>query len=353
MGGRKWVLLVEAALITLPVCRAQDARELKRIDTTTVASYKTDGFLEPIKCDLQSNIYVRLSPSGSGHPWWYQPIVKLSPDGKAIAFPVPQREGKTLQLMSFDPTADGGVAMLTEDSTDPHRFYIETSDDRGKFESRFALPIDLRPMQIAATNEERVLVNGFYSSPVSPEAATGTPGRPFAGLFGPTGALEREIILTEDEEEGGNGAKGSTSMGAKPTKKPSSLNFSGSSIQSSPDGNFILSRISSGGPIFVISSAGFLLNTIDPPKISGAHLSSVRLAGGYLVPLYIQKKTGTTQNEVSDVFISLLDPQSGEERVRYHHSSWELGLSLACYDKGLFTFLTTGDNGELALTRAK
>lgn len=346
MNGRKLVLVFAPALFIAAFGRAQNTLELKLTETVSVANHKADGILEPVKCDSHSNIYAQPF-SGSGLPW-HAPIVKLSPDGKATDFPLPRREGKTLEIMSFDPSVHGGVVMLTRDS-DIH-YYVETYDDRGEFESRFTLPAELHPMQIAAADGGKALVCGFYSSPGSPEVTPGTPGRPFAGLFGPSGALEREVLLTEDEGEGGNKKSATTDAGAKPVK---SLSSSSSAIQSSADGNFVLSRISAGGPIYVVSPAGFALESFDPPTIPGAQLYSVRVAANYLAALYIKKKAGSTQNEITDIFISLLDSQTGEEQVRFHHSSWELGAGLACYDKGVFTFLTTGDDGDIEVVRAK
>lgn len=351
MNGRKLVLVFAPALFIAAFGRAQDTQELKLTETVSVVNHKAGGALEPVKCDSHSNIYAQLY-SGSGLPW-NSPIVKLSPDGKATDFPSPQREGKTLEVVGFDPTEHGGVVMLTRDSGSPYNSYVETYDDRGEFGSRFTLPAELHPMQIAAADGGKVLVSGFYASPGSPEVTPGTPGRPFAGLFGPSGALEREVLLTGDDEEGGDKKSATADSGARPGAKPAPILLSGTTVQSSADGNFILSHISSGGPIYVVSPAGFALRSFDPPTIPGAQLSSVRVTANGLAALYIKKKAGSTQNEVSDVFISLLDSQSGEEQVRYHHSSCELGLSLACYDKDVFTFLTTGEDGGLEIVRAK
>lgn len=351
MIDRKLVLVFAPALFIAAFGRAQNTQELRLTETVSVANHKASGIPEPVKCDSHSNIYARLY-SGSGLPW-YAPIVKLSPDGKTTDFPLPRREGKTLEMMSFDPSVDGGVVMLTQDSDSPYYSYVEIYDDRGEFESRFTLPAELHPIQIGAAAGGKVLVCGFYSSPESQGVTPGTPGRPFAGVFGPTGALEREVLLTEDDEEGGGKKSATADSSAKPGNKPASTSLSSSTVQSSADGSFILSRISAGGPIYVISPGGFALKSFDPPTVPGAELFSVRLAGNYLAALYTKKKAGSTQSEVSDIFISLLDSQTGEEQVRFHHSSWELGLSLACYDKGVFTFLTTGDDGELEIVRAK
>jgi hypothetical protein len=274
--------------------------------------------------------------------------MKVSSEGKVTVFPLPQLEGKALELLAFDPTAGGGVVMLTVGSDGHH--YIETYNDRAEFDSRFALPAELRPMQIAASSDGKVLVSGLYPI-VGTEGEKTT--RPFAGIFGRSGRLEREIEMTDDPLRNEDGTLREKGLATTPHGKPDPNNLSATSVQSLPDGNFIFSRLSSGGPIYVVSPAGFVLNQFDPPAIPGARLSSVTAGEDALAALYIKMKVGGKAGEISDVYISLLNAQTGEERARFHHSSWELGSSLACYDKGVFTFLTTDDDGELELARAK
>jgi len=350
MHRPKLFLVFTPLLLGASLARAQNVLELKATDTLKVANHQTNGIPEPVKCDSHSNIYAQLL-SGAGQAW-DAPVVKISSDGKATDFPLPRRVGKALRIRAFAPSMHEGVVLLTMDHDPPYHSYVETYSDQSEFESRANLPAETHPQQIAAAADGRFLISGFYSDPRAQGVTPGRPGRPFAGIFGPNGTLERDVLLAEDDQTTKD--NGSTSAsGAKPAHKRTPLVVTSSTVESSSDGNFILSHITDGGPIYVISPAGFALESFDPPTIPGAQLFSVRPAEGYLVALYTKKKAATTQNEVSDVFISLLDPQTGEEQVRYHGSPLELGSSLACYDKGVFSFLTIGDDGGLQIVKAR
>jgi len=347
MDVRKLALVVASYVFVVALGRAQTTADLKLSETVRVADRKADSIVEPVKCDSHSNIYAQ---AGAGAERFSRvPVLKLSTEGKTTAFPQPQIEGKPLEVFGFDPTASGGVAMLTLDS-DGH-YYVETYNDRAEFDSRFVLPAELRAMQIAASSDGKVLVSGLYSTAAGPGAEKTV--RPFAGIFGRSGRLEREIETTEDPLKNEDGTLREKGLAKTPHGKPDPNNLSATSVQSSPDGNFIFSRLSSGGPIYVVSPAGFVVNQFDPPSIPGAKLSSVTVGEDALAALYVKMKVGGRGGEISDVYIALLNAQTGEERARFHHSSWELGSSLACYDKGVFTFLTTNDDGELELARAK
>jgi hypothetical protein len=347
MDVRRLVLVFPCAILAAAWGGAQTAAELKLAGTVLVADRKADSITEPVKCDSQSNIYAQ---AGRGSERFSRvPIIKVSPDGEATVFPLPRLQGNTLDVLGFDPTAGSGVVMLTVDSDGHH--YIETYDDGAEFESRFALPPELYPMQIAASSDGKVLVSGLYSTAAGPGAEK--TARPFAGIFGRSGRLEREIEMAGDRLRNEDGTLREAGLGTGPNGKPDRYNLSGTSVQSSVDGNLIFSRLSSGGPIYVVSPAGFVLNQFDPPSIPGAKLRSVTVTPSGLAALYTEEKAGGAQGEISDVYISLLDAQSGEEQARFHHSSWELGASLACYGKGVFTFLTTDEDGRLELARAK
>jgi len=350
MDEPKWILVLAFMFLSASLARAQNTLELTPTDTVKVANHKTSGILAPVKCDALSNIYARPF-SGAGQPW-DAPIVKISADGKTTDFPMPRREGKALEIMGFAPGVHEGVVMLTMDHGSPYRYYVETYNDQGEFDSRVTLPAEFHPLQIAAATDGRFLISGFYSDPHAQGVTPGRPGKPFAGIFGPDGRLERDVLLAEDGQAT-EGKESANASAAKQVHKRSPLVVTASSVDSSPDENFILSRTTDGGPIYVISAAGFVLESFDPPSIPGARLDSVNAVEGYLAAVYMRKKAGTTQNEVSDLFISLLNPQTGEEQLRYHGSPSQLGLSAACYDKGVFSFLTIGDDGALQIVKAK
>jgi hypothetical protein len=129
-----------------------------------------------------------------------------------------------------------------------------------------------------------------------------------------------------------------------------SLEFS--SVQFSSDGSFVLARLQALGPIYIISPDGFALKTIHPSVPSGSHLDSVVVNGSTIAAEFMRMKAASTQHDISDVFISLIDSQTGEEQALYHHASWKIGASFACYEKNTFWFLAGDENDRLQIVRA-
>jgi hypothetical protein len=332
------------------ICSAQSDLELKPIDFVKIPNLPGNNFSLPIKCDAGSNIYVEVGqPSDAGGR---TPVVRITPEGKATVFPLPTLEDKKPLILDFAPAADGGIALLTMDADryEAH-YYVETYREDGQKDWRFALPPNLDPMQIAVSPKGKILVCGLWS--------TGGPGpldmqdnRPFAGVFDSSGRLEREATLTEDVQfspkKSPAAGSGSAHVGYNPFEP-----FSFSSAQFSSNESFVLARLHSGGPIFTISPDGFAMNVIHPTVPPGAQLSSVIVRGNIIAAVFIKMKSDTTQDEISDTYISLLNSQTGEEQVRYHHSLWQLGAALACYDdKDVFSFLTWDQNDRLQIARA-
>jgi hypothetical protein len=347
MKAPQEVLLAFAVCLAAVPAACQTAIELKPSRTVRVPNHRADGIIEPIKCDSESNIYVQ-AVQGSDPPG-QTPITRLTEEGEATLFPIPKREDQTLRIVDFAPTSGGGLELLTTD--DKGRSYIETYDDHAQFESRSPLPLELEAMQIAASPNGKILIAGSYSNPSNaPEGEQAR--RPFVGIFNDKGRLEREVALAEDTQR--DEGEGSVAEPAAPaSKKDDEEALVFSSVQSSTSGNFVLARLRSGGPIYVVAPTGFPLNALRPTLPPGALMHSVKATADTIAVMYVKMKEGSTRHEISDVFISLLDPQTGEERARYHHSSWQLGASFACYSEGVFTFLSTADNGALEIVQAK
>ena len=346
MKAHKLALVFAPVFFVAVVGAGQTLLELKPTGTVTVPGRTANAFIEPIKCDPSSNVYVQVAQESD--PPGQTPVTRLSPDGKATVFPVPTNpEAEKLGIIDFAPMPDGGIMLLTTDYKGKN--YLETYDDHAQFQSRSPLPAEIDPRQIAVSSKGKVLVGGLYSTPVP-----GGPGtsRPFAGIFEARGRLEREVVLTEGtqvgEAESPRDSESRTAQGIGENQQ--AMTFS--SAQGSANGNFILARLGSRGPIYIISPAAVELNRVSPPIPDGILLSSVKVDGNMIAAMYIKKKAGSTQNEISDVFISLLDSQTGDEQARFHHSSWQLGAAFACYKAGVFTFLSSGPNDELQIVRA-
>ena len=337
-------LLVGVFFLTADGGSAQAPLELKPVASVNVPGRTAYGIIEPIKCDSNSNIYVQAYQRSDA--LGLTPVTKVTPDGKATTFPLPKLKDERPQILDFAPTAEGGIVLLVMDSVG-HPFVDGYSED-GKFNWRFSLPAELDAMQIAVSPKGKILVSGFWSNAGAP---AGEGSRPFAALFDRAGRVEREVTLTEESQasepeapEPGPGAARSLSH----IRRTISL----SSLQFSSNESFVLARLGSGGPIYTISPDGFEMSTLHPTVPPCSRLHSVKVDGDTVAALFVKKRKESTQNELSDIFVSLINSQTGEQQGLYHHSAAQLGAGLACYKNGVFTFLTTGDNDQLEIVRA-
>ncbi|HET7100518.1 MAG TPA: hypothetical protein VFJ52_05155 [Terriglobia bacterium] len=321
--------------------------ELKPVKVVKVPNLSSNSITLPIKCDSDTNIYAQIDEPGDENG--RTPVRKLSPDGKVTTFALPAIEGKKGQILSFSPTGDGGLGLLTVygDQTGT-RYYVEKYGKDGQFKSRFRLPDEFEPMRIALSPDRTALISGMrFGAPVEGEARA----RPFLGLFDAAGELERDVTFGEDTAPADGGpSTANAAPGGVPAGTRKSLEFS--SVQFSSDGSFVLARLQSLGPIYTISPDGFALKTIHPSVPSGSHLDSVVVNGSTIAAEFVRMKPGSAQNEISDVFISLINSQTGEQQALYHHSSWKIGPSFACYKDDTFTFLAADENGQLQIVRA-
>jgi hypothetical protein len=342
MKAQDLLLAFASVVILAPPSAGQAPVELKLTETVKVPNQTSDGFLEPLKCDSNSNIFFRIMQDPLENSQEY-PVVRVSADCKStLVFGPPKLEDKRLGIVDFDPTPDGGLVLLTSDYEGAN--YIEIYDDHAQFHSRWLLPPEfVDAMQLAASPSGKVFVSGLISSAaLGGDDAT----RPFAGIFDQRGKLEREVLLTDDIQASESGDP--TEAG----KVRSAVGFS--SARSLDNGNFILARLQSRGTIYVVSPIGFELHRFSPPlPAEDSFLSGVQIGGNTIAAMYLKKKTGSDQNELSDAFVSLLDSGTGDVQGRFHHSSWEIGAAFACYDKGVFTFLTTSPKSEVQIVQAE
>ncbi len=335
------VILSSILLLTAAV--AQGPGELSEIDRVTVIpKQRGEAILEPIKCDFNSNVYFQVSEQSQDNR--LSPVIRVAGDGTGFVFPMPVLGTRQMGIIDFAPTKAGGLALLTVDIDTGKEFQIMIYDRKGNVLVSFPLPALIDPLQIAVSPSDKILITGLRSEP----AIAGVDHeQTFTGIFDATGRLEREISLQDDFEVGG------------PQSRSNSAEFlhtiSTSIALADSDGDFIIARLRSDGPIHIVTSAGVDRdNGFRPTVPQGAYLSSVRLDGTTLAALYVKKTPRNTQNEISDVYVSLWDIRTQKELGQYHHSNWRLGSAFACHKAGVFTFLTRSDDGsnELQLVRA-
>ncbi len=338
-GARHLLALAAISLLAAPT-RGQIPQELHESSAVAVLPKQVVyAFPEPMKCISSGNIYYRVYKEGVDDIALF-PVMRISPEGKSYVFPIPSPEGRQRGILDFAPTG-GGVALLTTDYGEGH--YLDFLSETGELTSESHLPREFEPMQMSVSDStsREILISGLWSK----NDAGATQAAPFVGIFDSKGALKREVSPPSDIEPGSS---------ATPSEKGEFLRaVEGSIAQVSGDGNFVLARPTGEGQIFVISPGGQLLNEFRPSLPEGASPTTVTVDGNTVVIVSAKKISGSTQNQISDVFISLWDGETGKQLASYHHSSPRFGAGLACYQRGVFTFLSAApDTGEFQLVRA-
>jgi hypothetical protein len=347
MHVRSALSLLCSTLLVGAVCQGQTMLELKPVKVVKIPNLSSNSISMPIKCDSKSNIYAQIDEPDDENG--RTPVRKLSPDGKVTVFALPAMDGKKGQILGFSPSGDGGLALLTVyGDQNGTRYYVEKYGEDGSFKSRFKLPDEFEPMRLALSPDGTALVSGMrLGAPAEGEEKA----RPFLGLFDRAGELVRDVTLGGDTAPAGgdpstaNAVPGGVKQGTREALELSSVQFSS-------DGSFVLARLQSLGPIYIISPDGFALKTIHPSVPSGSHLDSVAVNGSTIAAEFVRMKLGSTQHEISDIFISLINSQTGEQQALYHHSSWKIGASLACYKNDTFWFLAADENSQLQIVQA-
>lgn len=122
-----------------------------------------------------------------------------------------------------------------------------------------------------------------------------------------------------------------------------------SSAETSEDGNIYLMRNTPSGPVHVISPSGTVRNSISliPPK--GARLSTVKVASGRLVALYI--RDNPDREGIGQVILSELDLSNKVKIAEYSHSNFHIGSVLACAAPPIYTFLGADEAGHLTVVK--
>jgi hypothetical protein len=335
------ILLLASSIFAASSTWGQTALELREVAVIPVVPNQTTrSFLEPIKCSSDSTIYFQITRNEKNP--FLNPVARVSPDGKAFIFPLPQsiRSGEAQEIADFAPKPGGGVAILLTGASGKEH-YISMFDALGRETSNISLPQDIKPLQIAVAPPGKILLSGWVAGPT----ASGQPPEAFAGLYDERGQPVVRIPLNNDIEPA-------------PLDAPEFSYYRAaialSSAQASDKDLFLLTRLqTTDGPVHIISAENpRLANTFRALVQDGTVVSSAKADGNTVAVMSIRKKPASTQNEIADVYISLWDAATGTKLGEFHHSSPHLGSAFACYKAGTFTFLTTGANSEMQLVKA-
>lgn len=353
MKSKRVTVLLTALLAAAPALPA-GFRELKKTATVPVPNQFARAIFGPAKCDASSDVYAQVYREETDP--WNNPVLKISPAGTATVFRAAPVGGEKLDITSFSPAPGGGAALLARDPSGS-KYYLQLFGEDGKLESSSAMPATLDPLQVAASASGNFLITGLSSD----KGVPGSPGsKLFAGVFDSSGQLEYDVALTDDIGPSGLVDNllpaGAPSPGPLAPGSPREFGAYLHALQFSEavgmeNGGFLLARLSTGGPIHIISPGGADIdNGFRPSLPGGSILFAVGADGNDIVVTSFRKKPES--NDISDLYVTLWDASTRREVSQFHTVDPSLGAELGCYQNGVFTFLTTTESGNLQLAQA-
>lgn len=319
-----------------------NARTLTLAKELTIKAEIARGFILPIKCDDEGNVYLltNIDPSDG--------IRKISSKGEVLArFAASSAPDMRVDAaMYFSISQSGDLYQIAFPRQMMKRAILVFAKD-GSYKSGIVLDNppgarDWVPSQVAAFSSGDLLVTGLVIDNVRHIST------PFTGVFSSSGQLQREVLLSDDHGiqklvEGGD-----------PHVVRVDHPYSNSAVEfgqmdPASDGNIYLLRNLSPVIVYAVSPAGEVIRrfTVD---IDGK-ITSMNISGNKIALAYEEGETRKSAIKVVDL--------EGHPLATYHQAikdgQGELGDALACYGNSpeRFTFLGTSDNGFLELKFAE
>jgi hypothetical protein len=309
--------------------------------STVKATYVNAGmFLYPLKCDRDSNLYLRNLIDG------VPGIHKLAADGKQLAVIQPDSATPDLRVdvAGYFSVATGGSVYQLIGPHEINRYlFVYGPDGNLRSYAKLDTGFPWVPAQVTAFPSGNVLVTGLEYD----HDRTNSVKWPFTGIFSSTGTLLKEVKLEDDDAIHDMAAAGDArvvSPGAPGVNHAVGLG----QMDAASDGNIYIMRRLSPAIFYAISPEGevvrrFTVNAGQPDYMP----DSMHIAGNRIAVQFAQPQS-------DDQLIKIVDLE-GRELVTYHIARESpLGFALACYSTNpeRFTFLGVADDDRLTLNVA-
>ena len=315
-----------------------------------VVGTQASPVINPAKCDLEGNIYVRLNLGGLNLA---APVIKVSPDGedRTVFFLDPTRGLGGAQANDFaaDPSGERLFMIVVRPNSrnDGLEGDVVAFGHDGHVDSTTELKPFVDPFKLAVFSSGNFLVSGMI--PVKKVSKSGLADKkmePFTGVFRPDGDLVKKVEINQPLSGAVAADGGATGQFEVPT--PISLG----TAEMGDDGNAYLMSHESKPEVFVISPEGVILRyfRISPPS-SNANLLVMKYGtGGRLAFLFSEPSLDTRMGRDAQI-VSVADAEDG--KILYSYKSPDsVGGALACYTPPDFTFIGSTKEGQLALEKA-
>ena len=316
--------------------KADSRHLLKLVNEITVTSEPARGFVDPIKCDDDGNIYLMTNVDPSVGISKFNDKGQLLTHFRAVAatdFPI-----QIAVYYSISNTGDLYQVAIPRDTL--QRAVVVFSKD-GSYKSAIKLDTppgaeDWIPSQVSAFGSGDLLVTGLTFDTVKHVSI------PFTGIFSSSGTLRKQVILSDDEHTQQMVEAGDPQVVSEDHPYSNkAVEFGEMDVAS--DGNIYVMRNLDPLVFYAISSGGEVVKrfTVDV----GGRTESMHISGRKIALLYRQGDTRESLLETVDLDGHTIASYTPE--VKDGHSV--LGSALACYlDKAeRFTFLGTTEEGAL------
>jgi hypothetical protein len=322
----------------VPAVRQGDPH-LVRVETITAPAEVATGFLSPLKCDSDGNLYFRKDHIDAVH--------KLNTKGEQVAlFEAGASTDKKIDgVASFAVTGDGSLYQLVN----PHEFdrYVFVYKSDGTFKSSVKLNPGFVwfPHALAVFPSGQLLIAGSEYDRDRVAAMW-----PFTGIFGQDGDLLKEIKLEDDGTLHNMAASGDARV-SLPQYPRVNRAVDLSQVEMAADGNAYLMRWTNPAIIYAISPGGEVVRRLKvDPGDSGYQPSKIHVFQSRIAVLFSNPHT-------FDKIIKIVDLEGHglatyrEDKANGKPQGDMLGNAFACYTENptRFVFLGTNDDYRLQL----
>jgi hypothetical protein len=308
------------------------------METITAPAGMATGFLPPLRCDRDGNLYYRASP--------IDPIHKLNLKGEEIAlFRAAAGTDKKIDVsVSYALTPQGGLYELVFPH-EIHRYVFVYSPD-GSFKSAIKLDpgFPFVPHALAVFASGQLLITGSEYDHDRAAAMW-----PFTGIFAADGRLLKEIKLDDDETLRDMAVDGDARV-KSPTGANGNRAVDLSQIETAADGNAYLMRWTNPAVIYAISPGGEVVRRfkVNPGDSSYRVLDTIHVFQNRIAVFFVDEQT-------HDEIMKIVDLE-GNEIATYDEPKAKgdvpdtvRGGAFACYTENptRFVFLGASDDNRM------
>ena len=316
------------------------------ISSVTRLPGESGGFMAPLKCDEEGNLYVR---KYDRYRPQLGPVVRIGKDGKrdALFDPTAFPDLGPDRADAFSPAWDGGLYWIAQKGVVKPRIYVLHFSSDGSPAEAVPLAVDFEVFTFAPFPSGNFLLSGIERDITNAK----DPGRTFTAVFLSDGRMLARLTLQHSSAapKGPAAAKSPIKEGVNAVPPAGTPNLDLSDAEVGRDGNlYVMQRSYSSALVFAISASGEIVRKVRiPDPLPGGtptafHVSANRFAIAF-------------ENDHPQQHILVVADASTGRKIATYSVASELASSFACYsaDESVFTFLELGEGSVLQVMRAE